>query len=63
MKLEDAESDYVGRVEICFKGVWGSICDEIANKEVALVVCKTLRKPLYGEQSMRSICAPSAKYL
>ena len=49
MRLEDTEGDYVGRIAICYRGVWGSVCDEIANKEVAQVVCKTLGKPLYGE--------------
>ena len=48
MRLEDPEGDYVGRIGICYKGVWGSVCDEIVNAKVAEVVCRTLGKPLHG---------------
>ena len=42
MRLEDTEGEYVGRVAVCYRGEWGSVCDEIANQGIAQVVCKAL---------------------
>ena len=47
--MEETEGDYVGRIAICYRGEWGSVCNEIANEKVAQVMCKILGKPLYGE--------------
>lgn len=45
----DGTSKYEGRVEICFNGVWGTLCDDGMNIDdfaaVAKVVCKQLELP------------------
>ena len=32
----------VGRLEICYDGYWGSICDDLATDTVATVACQIL---------------------
>ena len=32
----------VGRLEICYDGYWGSICDDLATDTVATVACHIL---------------------
>ena len=33
---------YEGRVEICYDGVWGSVCDSSWNDQDAAIVCLQL---------------------
>lgn len=48
----DGEREYEGRVEICYDGMWGTVCnDGIVNDAAAKVVCKQLRLSLHGELS------------
>ena len=35
-------SSYEGRVEICFSGVWGTICSDGWDSREATVVCRQL---------------------
>lgn len=49
MRLVDGEREYEGRVEICYDGMWGTVCNDGINDAAAKVVCKQLRLPLYGE--------------
>ena len=39
VRLEDKESEYVGRVGLCYKGIWGTVFDEKINDNAAAVVC------------------------
>ena len=42
IRLEDGNSFYEGRVEVCFEDHWATICDHQWNKKDAEVVCKQL---------------------
>ncbi|CAI8027223.1 Deleted in malignant brain tumors 1 protein [Geodia barretti] len=45
VRLEDKESDYVGRVGLCYKGVWGTVFDREINDNAAIIVCRQLGLP------------------
>ena len=49
MRLEDGDREYEGRLDLCYKGEWGTLCDEVINNNLALVVCKQLSLQLHGE--------------
>ena len=49
VRLEDKESEYVGRVGLCYKGVWGSVFDFKINDSAAIVVCRQLGLPNHGK--------------
>ena len=52
LRLVDGARNYDGRVEICYEGVWGTICDDGMSESdftpVAKVVCKQLGLPEDG---------------
>ena len=50
LRLMDGASQYDGRIEICNRGVWGTICGSgIMDDSIASVVCKALNLPSFGE--------------
>ena len=49
MKLENGEREYEGRIELCYRGEWGSVCDESTNDRTAEVVCTQLQLPLHSK--------------
>ena len=51
MRLTGGSTNSEGRVEICYNGVWGSICDSNWNGIEAKVVCKSLGHQFYGKCS------------
>ena len=40
--LVSNSDDTVGRLEICYDGYWGSVCDDYADDVVADVACRQL---------------------
>ena len=42
IRLVDGVTDKDGRVEICFNGLWGSMCDDNWDDRDANVVCRQL---------------------
>ena len=42
IRLADGFSNSSGRVEVCFSGVWGTVCDSSWDNLDASIVCKQL---------------------
>ena len=49
MRLEDGVREYEGRIEICYNGEWGTVCDDRIRDPVAEVVCRQLGFSFHGE--------------
>lgn len=50
VRLVNGATENVGRLEICFNGLWGTVCDDQFDRNEAKVVCRQLNYTMY-EQS------------
>jgi len=49
VRLTGSSLDYVGRVEVCYDGHWGTVCDDSATNATADVVCRQLDHAALGK--------------
>ena len=52
IRLMGGAASYYGRVEVCFNGRWGTVCDDAFGADDATVVCRQLG--FYGEGNTHS---------
>lgn len=46
--LVDGMNDYEGRVEFCYQGQWGTVCDDHWGPVEAATVCRQLNFTING---------------
>ena len=42
VRLVDGRNKFEGRVEVCYNGQWGGVCDDSWDRAEATIVCKQL---------------------
>ena len=63
VRLANGSTPYEGRVEMCYDGVWGSICDNSWDYEDAAVVCLQLGFQGTSTRSIRILCYGEQKII
>ena len=59
VRLAENFSGNEGRVEICYNGEWGTICDNQWGRSDAMVVCRQLGLPSLRKIYIYLVCHPS----
>ena len=49
IRLIGAVSFLEGRVEVCYSGVWGTVCDDMWGRAETAVVCRQLGYSISGD--------------
>lgn len=49
VRLEDGDRKYEDRIELCYRGKWGTVCDKGTTNYAARVVCTQQKLPFNGE--------------
>ena len=52
VRLEGGFREYEGRIEICYKREWGTVCNDGINGSVAEVVCRQLGFSLHSKTQL-----------
>ena len=42
LRLVDGATNNTGRLEVCYNGEWGTVCDDLFNDLAASVACRQL---------------------